>query len=147
MPVLKYNSDHSKHRSSNGIQLELFCWYHGMSMQAWQDAQVEGVLFGYRGLNISRCTYLTPDPVEASCYGDILLEVQYNPLNHLGRRRRDSCNRILNNYEPECWQMRVYEPILLQQCRLIDISDFLPNPITFTMETPCYLALKGGNNV
>ena len=111
---------HRKKKSVNTL------WYHGMSPEAWRDAQVEGVLFGYRGLDVSRCTYLTPDPVEASCYGDILLEVQYNPVNRLGNRRRDRLGRLLNNYESGCWQMRVYEPIPLQHCRMIDIASFLP---------------------
>ena len=38
---------------------------------------------------------------EAKCYGEIILEVEYNPFLH----------PKMNNYIDGCWQLRVYEPI------------------------------------
>lgn len=105
-------------------------WYHGLSKESLQDVKAEQKLFGYRGLGVSRCTYLTPNPIEALCYGDVLLRVRYNPLNRLGNRRRDHSGRLCNNYEPGCWQMRVYEPIAISSCRVVDVATLLHNPLS-----------------
>jgi hypothetical protein len=90
-------------------------FYHGTSKENWNKILKEGVLFGRlpnpnAKYNPSRCTYLATDIEEAKCYGDIVLEVEYNPFLH-------SC---LNNYIEGCWQLRVYEPIELKNIRQIN---------------------------
>lgn len=87
-------------------------FYHGTSKERWDAIQKEGVLYGRRyvlGNNgniikeLDRCTYLAADIEEAKCYGDVILQVEYNPLQ----------NKEENNYTDDCWQLRVYEPIPL----------------------------------
>lgn len=94
-------------------------FYHGTNQGAWEKIQKEGVLFGKRAVfdkefkrlyNISPCTYLTPDVEEAKCYGDILLEVEYDPFK----------NPVENNYVEGCWQFRVYEPIPIKDVKQIN---------------------------
>lgn len=81
--------------------------------------QKEGVLLGKRTVfdeefkrlyNVPPCTYLTPDVEEAKCYGDILLEVEYDPFK----------NPVENNYIEGCWQFRVYEPIPIKDVRQVN---------------------------
>ena len=55
-------------------------WYHGTSKECWDKIQAEGVLFGVRGFGASRCTYLAADIQEAKCYGEIVLQVDYDPF-------------------------------------------------------------------
>lgn len=90
-------------------------FYHGTTKDNWQKIKEEGVLFGRRYVlnidgsinrEVERCTYLAVDKEEAKCYGDVVLEVEYNPL---------SSKR--NNYVDGCWQVRVYEPIPLSQIK------------------------------
>lgn len=87
------------------------------------------VLFGRRFIidnegnpikEVSRCTYLTNVLKEAKCYGDVVLEVEYNPFNKNGRIKKDKRGRPLNNYNPDSWQMRVYEPIMIDDVKLIE---------------------------
>lgn len=97
-------------------------FYHGTNSEAWENIQKEGFLFGKRtiidgeferlipGYNISLCAYLTDDPEEAKCYGEVLLEVEYDPTK----------NPKDNNYTEGCWQFRVYEPIPLDKIKRID---------------------------
>lgn len=58
----------------------------------------------------SRCTYLAVDKNEAKHYGEIVLEVEYNPIEH----------REENNYQEWCWQVRVYEPIPIENIWLLN---------------------------
>jgi len=85
-------------------------WYHGTTEDNWKKIQAEGVLFGVRRVvsskyphffNPSRCTYLATDKIEAGMYGDVVLEVEYDP----------NINPDMNNYSEGAWQVRVYEPI------------------------------------
>ena len=79
-------------------------FYHGTTTENWNKINKEGILFGIRnddGCNPSRCTYLAVDIEEAKTYGEILLEVEYNPF----------LNKKDNNYSDDCWQLIVYEPI------------------------------------
>lgn len=76
-------------------------FYHGTTDENWKRIQEEGVLFGVREFAKSRATYLTNDIDEAKQYGEILLQVEYDPLDH----------SEMNNYTEDCWQCRVYEPI------------------------------------
>lgn len=87
-------------------------FYHGTSKENWDAIQKEGILFGRRYVldnngniikELDRCTYLAVDLEEAKCYGDVILQVEYNPLQ----------NKEKNNYTDGCWQLRVYEPIPL----------------------------------
>jgi RNA:NAD 2'-phosphotransferase (TPT1/KptA family) len=83
-------------------------FYHGTSKENWEQIQKEGILFGKRNAP-SRCTYLAVDIDEARQYGDILLEVEYDPSIHPTE----------NNYISDCWQIRVYEPIPIEQIKII----------------------------
>lgn len=76
-------------------------FYHGTTKENWKRIQDEGVLFGIRKSAKSRATYLTTDIDEAKQYGEILLQVKYDPA-----KRSE-----MNNYTEGCWQCRVYEPI------------------------------------
>ena len=95
-------------------------FYHGTSMENWNKIQEEGVLFGVRQVlnndgtvctkyRPSRCTYLACDIEEAKCYGEVVLEVEYDVLK----------NRDKNNWAPDCWQVRVYEPIKTEKIKRI----------------------------
>ena len=103
-------------------------FYHGTSEENWKEIQGEGMLFGRRFLvnnngdilkEFDRCTYLAYDLDEAKCYGDVVLEVEYNPFNRLGNIKKDKNNLPLNNYIPDGWQLRVYEPIPLENIKRI----------------------------
>lgn len=81
-------------------------FYHGTTKEKWAEIQEEGVLWGVRNAP-SRCTYLTPMIEEARCYGEIVLRVDYDPLEGD------------NNYVGGCWQHREYFPIALDQVILV----------------------------
>lgn len=92
-----------------------FVFYHGTSLDNWNKIQQEGVLYGRRYYidngktkEISRCTYLAVDKKEAECYGDVVLEVKYNPYKDKH-----------NNYTTDCWQLRVYTPIPIENIKRI----------------------------
>ena len=72
-------------------------FYHGTSYENWKKILLLGKLFD------GHCTYLAIDKEEAKCYGDVLLEIEYNPFEHPD----------MNNFFEDCWQFRVYEPIPL----------------------------------
>jgi len=89
-------------------------FYHGTNKENWEIIKKEGILFGRRispitGKEVSRCTYLAVDKEEAKCYGDIVLQVEYDPNK----------NKKYNNYCEGCWQLRVYEPISLDNVKMI----------------------------
>lgn len=91
-------------------------FYHGTTKENYEQILKEGVLFGRRGIimndgsikEVDRCTYLAVDKEEAMCYGDVLLEVEYEP-----RRGR------IDNYCEGCWQVRVYKPIPITNIKVI----------------------------
>ena len=91
-------------------------FYHGTSENKYKEIMEEGVLYGKRGTfngrEIDRCTYLAVDKEEAECYGDVLLEVEYDPFK----------NKKKNNYIEDCWQIRVYEPIAIANIKRIEKS-------------------------
>ena len=87
-------------------------FYHGTNWDKWNLIQEEGILYGRRYITdnngnivkeVDRCTYLAVDLEEAKQYGDIILQVKYDPLENPNK----------NNYVEGCWQVRVYEPIPL----------------------------------
>lgn len=95
----------------------------------WQAIQKEGMLFGRRFIvdnngkpiqEVSRCTYLATDLEEARQYGNVILEVEYNPFNKRGFIKRDKRGIPLNNYVEDCWQLRVYEPIPFDDIKRIE---------------------------
>lgn len=66
-------------------------FYHGTSQDNWKEIQKEGILYGRRYVlnndrtihhEVSRCTYLAVDLEEAKQYGDIILQVEYDPFLH-----------------------------------------------------------------
>ena len=94
-------------------------FYHGTSKENWEAIQKEGILYGRRYVlnndgsinhEVDRCTYLAVDKEEAKCYGEIVLEVEYDPFQSKH-----------NNYIEGCWQVRVYEPISLNQIKKLTI--------------------------
>lgn len=92
-------------------------FYHGTTEENWQRIQEEGILYGRRFFTdgetvreVSRCTYLAVDVEEANEYGNVILQVEYNPFKH----------KKMNNYIEGCWQVRVYEPIPLSNVRRIE---------------------------
>ena len=96
-------------------------FYHGTSKEKWDAIQKEGVLFGRRYITdnkgniireVNRCTYLAVDLEEAKFYGDVILQVEYNPLK----------NKEKNNYTDDCWQLRVYEPIPLSDVIELEVK-------------------------
>ena len=91
-------------------------FYHGTSKENWKKIQEEGCLWGRRYVlnsdgtvdhEVDRCTYLAVDEQEARCYGEVVLEVDYDPASSKH-----------NNYCDGCWQVRVYEPIPLNRISL-----------------------------
>lgn len=95
-------------------------FYHGTSQENWKTIQEEGFLYGKRYIidnngkiirEVDRCTYLATDLEEAKHYGEVVLQVEYNPKvsKH-------------NNYVEGCWQVRVYEPIPLSQVKLLFVK-------------------------
>ncbi len=85
-------------------------FWHGTSEETWAKVQAEGVLWGVRNAP-SRCTYLATDRDEASSYGPVVLEVEYDP-QAFGAK---------NNYGPDVWQVRVYDPIPLANIRRVRV--------------------------
>lgn len=91
-------------------------FYHGTTKENYEQILKEGVLFGRRGIimnddsikEVDRCTYLAVDKEEAMFYGDVLLEVEYEP-----RKGR------YDNYCEGCWQVRVYKPIPITNIKVI----------------------------
>ena len=100
-------------------------FYHGTSKEKWNKILEEGVLWGYnihknddgteyRGY---RYTYLTPEIELAKEYGDIILEVEYDPVGINGKG--------IDNYgfnPPEgmtCWQFSVFVPISIDYIKII----------------------------
>lgn len=98
-------------------------FWHGCYKDAWDKTVKQGFLLHERHVydehgHISKlfepvpCTYLATTKKEAMMYGTHVLEVEYDP-------RR---NPRMNNYAPESWQMRVYEPIPIENVKLIQIG-------------------------
>lgn len=80
-------------------------FYHGTNKHGLDETLKQGFLLHKRATkafpDISPCTYLATDLEEAKMYGDVVMEVDYDPF----------INPNKNNYQKGCWQLRVYEPI------------------------------------
>ncbi len=99
-------------------------FYHGTSEIAWKKIQEEGILFGgdgYHNRNDKKCyryTYLTPEIAYAEDYGDVILEVNYDPVGIDGT---GTDNYGFDPPEGEiCWQFSVFIPILINKVKRID---------------------------
>ncbi len=88
-------------------------FYHGTNQYGLSQIKKDGFLLHNRATkenpNMSPCTYLAIEKEEAKKYGDVLLEVEYNPL----------INKELNNYKDDCWQLRVYEKIYISNIKFL----------------------------
>lgn len=93
-------------------------WLHLIIFNSSDKIQEERVLFGRRYITdtegnrlkeVDRCTYLAVDIEEAKHYGDVLLSVKYDPMK----------NKKKNNYVEGCWQVRVYEPIPIDNIKIV----------------------------
>ena len=85
-------------------------FYHWTTKEKWEKIKSEWCLWGVRDiewLTPCRCTYLAVDKNEAKQYGDIVLEVEYEP------------KEWQDNYCKWCWQVRVYEPIPIENIWLL----------------------------
>lgn len=102
-------------------------FYHGTSIERWDSIKKEGVLWGYRVHNgiptlNYRYTYLSPEISVAEKYGDVLLEVEYDPH---GVGSTDESGDVYDNYgfDPPpgqvCWQFSVFKPIDISNVRRI----------------------------
>ena len=81
-------------------------FYHWTTKENREKIKAEWCLWWVRNAP-SRCTYLAVDVNEAKQYGDIVLEVEYEP------------KKWKDNYCEWCWQVRVYEPIPIENVKEI----------------------------
>jgi len=91
-------------------------FYHGTKEAAWIAIQKEGVLWGPGRPGGYRHTYLSPERDVAEKYGDVMLEVEWEPKG---------VGSGIDNYgfDPPpgqtCWQFAVFVPIHLGRVRRI----------------------------
>ena len=84
-------------------------FFHGTTRENWLKIQEDGVLWGgHDPPEGHRHTYLTPDIEMARKYGDVVLEVDYEP--------QGAGSGVDNfGFDPppgeECWQFVVFVPI------------------------------------
>ena len=86
-------------------------FYHWTSKDKREQIQREWMLRWIREvewMKPSRCTYLAVDKNEAKQYWEIVLEVEYEP------------HKWADNYCEWCWQVRVYEQILMENIKLLN---------------------------
>lgn len=88
-------------------------WYHGTSLENWEKIQAEGILWGISA-GRSRVTWLATKSRYCKPRNDVILRVKYDPVGRLDE------NGPLNNYSPDSWQIRVYEPIPLSAVEQYD---------------------------
>lgn len=95
-------------------------FYHGTKEAAWAAIQAEGVLWGgytyHKTGEGYRYTYLTPEVEVADAYGEVILEVEWEPVG---------AGSGIDNYgfDPPpgetCWQFSVFVPITLDRVKRI----------------------------
>ena len=83
-------------------------FYHWTSKENRKKIKAEWCLFWVRNAP-SRCTYLAVEEKDARQFWEIILEVEYDVNKH----------PMENNYCEWCWQVRVYEPIPIGNCKVI----------------------------
>lgn len=96
-------------------------FFHGTNQESWLKIQQEGVLWGgdtwhkTGGKQGYRYTYLTPEIEIAKEYGDVILEIEYEPKG---------VGSHIDNYgfDPPpgmtCWQFSVFVPIGIKRINL-----------------------------
>lgn len=106
--------------------MEMCKFYHGTTSEKWHKILNEGFLWGYNTYknddgttyNSYRYTYLTPNKEVAMKYGDVLLEIEYDPVG--------VNDKGIDNYgfEPPkgqtCWQFSVFVPINISKIKIIN---------------------------
>ena len=105
-------------------------FYHGTSEENWKLIQEEGILWGYNiyknkdgsTYRSYRYTYLTPEIEIAKKYGNIILEVEYEPIGVDGRGIDNYCFDYQIPEEERkkgaiCWQFSVFIPISLNKIK------------------------------
>ena len=97
-------------------------FYHGTTRDNWEKIQAEGVLWGRPTPNCTtvgeprRYTYLSPHLDVAQAIGDVILEVEYDPVG---------VGSGIDNFgfDPPpgqtCWQFSVFIPIPVSRCRVM----------------------------
>ncbi len=96
-------------------------FYHGTSRNNWEKIKKERVLWGIPTVfchmgYIRRYTYLTPYTEVAQKYGEVSLEIEYEPVGVDGRG--------IDNYgfDPPpgqtCWQFSVFIPIPIKNMKI-----------------------------
>jgi hypothetical protein len=94
-------------------------FYHRTTIGNWESIQKEGVLWGITD-NI-RYTYLTPDKNIDHGFGEVLLEVEYEPVGIDGT---DTDNYGFDPPKGQiCWQFSVFVPIPIRNVKRINILD------------------------
>ncbi len=107
-------------------------FYHGTTEDKWKLIQEEGVLWGYNIYNDEngvpyksyRYTYLSPDLEISKKFGNIVLEVEYEPVGIDGRKIDNYCfeHEIPKKEREEgayCWQFSVFIPIKIENVKRI----------------------------
>ena len=102
-------------------------FYHGTTEDNWNKIKEEGILYGgytfhkTNGKEGYRYTYLTPDIEMAKKYGNILLEVEYNPIGVGNLINSKTIDNYGLNPPPgeECWQFSVFIPINIDKVKVI----------------------------
>lgn len=84
-------------------------YYHGITLKAYIQMLEDECLFGRTSTNICGCIYLTVDEKKAEEYGEIILEVEYDP----------SLNEKQNDYWDKRCQLRVYESIPIENIKTL----------------------------
>lgn len=96
-------------------------FYHRTTEENWLKIKKEGILWGIG--KSYRYTYLSPDDMGDS-YGDVLLEVEYNPVGIDGSATDNYVfdyqisEKNINNGE-YCWQFSVFVPIDIKYVKRI----------------------------
>lgn len=85
-------------------------FYHRTKKEVWCKIQKEGILFGVH--ESRRYTYLAPDTDIHSSFGDVLLEVEYEPKGPPHDNYGFNPPKGL-----VCTQFSVFEPIPVSQVR------------------------------
>lgn len=95
-------------------------FYHGTSSEKWMEIQTEGFLLGKRSSGC-RVTWLCTKRRYAEKYGNIILEVNYNP--DYPNKVDEKGIPVHNYFDEHCWQLRVYEPIPLNQINRVIVKE------------------------
>lgn len=96
----------------NSRVAEKVIMYHSCRHDSWEKCIEQGYFLHNRASeifpNASPCLYLAQKREDCEgIYGDILLEVEFEPAHHI------------TNYHTDCWQCRVYSPIPLDKVKVI----------------------------